>query len=104
MTVYRLMKRFLKGSLGLKTSTIIISIIGVAPSPFDVDAIVEVSRQGMIEQGQDQNVIEQAEEFTRKFFWVFPFIAIVANVLFGAIVGGIGANVFKKGSEEGRLL
>ncbi len=82
---------------------ITISIIGVAPSPFDVDAIVEMSRQSLIEQGQDQDIIEMSEEFTRKFFWAFPVIAIVANSLFGAVVGAIGANVFQKGvsKEEG---
>ena len=78
---------------------IAISIAGLAPSPFDVDAIVELARENMIEQGQDPDVIDQSEEWTRKLFWVFPIVAIAANALFGAVVGAIGANVFKKAGE-----
>lgn len=76
-----------------------ISLVGVAPSPFDVDAIIEVQRETMAKQGQDPQVMEQAEGFTRRFFWLFPIIGIVANALFGAIVGAIGATLFKKGDE-----
>ena len=80
--------------------TITISMIGVVPGPFDVDAIVELSKQTMIDQGRDEAVIEQSEVFTRKFFWAFPVIGIVANALFGAVIGAIGAHLFKKGTEE----
>lgn len=79
---------------------IVIATLGVAPSPFDVDAIVEVSRRNLIEQGQGQNIIEQSEEFTRKFFWAFPVLAVVANALFGSVVGAIGAIVFKAEAED----
>ena len=56
----------------------------------------ELSRESLIQQGQPDEVIEQSGEITRKFFWVFPFIGIAAYALFGAIVGAIGASVFKK--------
>jgi hypothetical protein len=79
---------------------ILVAAVGVAPSPFDVDAIVELTRDSMIEQGQDPAVIEQSEEFTRKLFWVFPLIGLAANAVFGAVVGAVGASLFKKGGTS----
>lgn len=77
-----------------------LSALGVSPGPFDVDAIVEMTRENMVEQGQNPEVIDQAVEFTRNFFWAFALLGVVANGLFGAIVGAIGASVFKKGGDE----
>lgn len=77
----------------------LVAVLGVAPGPFDVDAIIEMTRNQMVEQGQDPETIDQATEITRKFFWGFAAMGIVANALFGAIVGAIGATLFKKGGE-----
>jgi hypothetical protein len=79
---------------------LLISVIGIAPSPFDVEAIIELSRESLIEKGQPDEVIQQSEEITRNFFWIFPVVGIAAYALFGAVVGAIGASVFKKGGDE----
>jgi hypothetical protein len=76
---------------------VLMSLIGVSPSPFDVDAIVDMARQNMVNQGQDPEIIDQATEMTRKFFWAFALVGLVANAVFGAIVGAIGASFFKRG-------
>lgn len=74
-----------------------LSLIDIVPHPFDVEAIVANAERQMIEQGQEQEVIDQSVEFTRNFFWAFVGVFTGVYALFGAIVGAIGANVFKKG-------
>lgn len=74
-----------------------LSLLDIVPHPFDVDAIVENTERMLTEQGQEPEIIEQSVEMTRNFFWAFVGVGLAAFALFGAVVGAIGANVFKKG-------
>jgi hypothetical protein len=80
--------------------TVIISYVGVVPSPFDVEAQLELAQERMMEQGMSGDQMDQAEEFTRKFFFVFHIAGFVIYALIGAIGGAIGANIFKKGTAS----
>ena len=90
------------GALGYVISwvlALLISLTGIVPGPFDMEAIVEVTRDAMVEQGQDPAIIDQSIEMVRQFFWLGPVIGVAAYSAFGAVVGAIAANVFKKGDE-----
>lgn len=81
--------------------SVLISFTGLAPSPFDVDAVMEITRNSMLDRGSSEEEIDTAVGMIRQYFFLFSLIAIVAYGLFGAVVGAIGASVFKHDSPEG---
>ena len=80
---------------------ILVSTTGIAPGPFDLDAIVALMRQKMETQGADASQIDSAVDMTRRFFFVTPVVALLGYSLFGAVVGAIGALIFDKGGDKG---
>lgn len=80
--------------------SVIVSFTGLMPSPFDVEAILEMTQDQMINQGNSQEEIDQAMGWMRQFYFVFVAVALVAYSVIGAVVGAIGANMFKHGGPE----
>lgn len=83
--------------------TVLISFTGLVPSPFDVDAVIEVTRNTMSESGSSEEEIDMAVEFIAQYFHFFTVIAVVMYALLGAVVGAIGANVYKHGEPEAKM-
>lgn len=77
---------------------IIVSYTGLMPSPFDVDAIMELSRESMVNQGMSDEEIDRGIDMARQYYPAFVAAAAVVYALIGAVVGAIGANVFKHGA------
>jgi hypothetical protein len=77
--------------------SVLVSFTGLMPGPFDIEAVVEVTRSSMMESGTSEEEIETAIGFVRQYFYLFIVVALVAYGLLGAVVGAIGANVFKHG-------
>lgn len=80
--------------------SLLVSFTGLMPSPFDVEAVIELTEDSMINRGSSQEEIDQAIGFMRQFYFVFVGVAVVAYGVLGAVVGAIGANVFKHGGPE----
>jgi hypothetical protein len=83
--------------------SVLVSFTGLVPSPFDVDAVIEITQNTMVESGSSDEEIETAIGFIEQFFYLFIVIAVVTYALIGAVVGAIGANIFKHGSPETEL-
>ena len=87
--------------LGWVISTILsmlVALTGLMPSPFDVDAIVELAKESMVNQGNSQAEIDTAVGFMRQYYLVLVAVTVVVYGLIGAVAGAIGANVFKHGA------
>lgn len=80
--------------------SVAVSFTGLMPSPFDVDAIVEMAQDSMISRGSSQQEIDQVIGFTRNYYVAIVGAVILAYGIFGAVVGAIGANIFKHGAPE----
>lgn len=80
--------------------TVLISFTGLVPSPFDVDAVIELTRERMLEAGSSSEEIDKAVGIMEQYFYLFSLIAVVMYALLGAVVGAIGANIFKHGAPE----
>jgi sulfite exporter TauE/SafE len=78
----------------------LISFTGLIPSPFDVDAVLEITQNTMIESGNSEDEIAATTRFIEQFFYLFTLFGFVMYGLIGAIVGAIGANLNKHGSTE----
>ena len=84
-------------SLGL---SLVVSYTGLMPSPFDVEAVIEMTQESMVDRGSSQAEIDQAIGFMREFYFVFVIVAVVAYGVLGAVVGAIGASLFKRGEPD----
>jgi hypothetical protein len=60
----------------------------------------EISREQMYKQGLSDQQVEQAIEFTKRFFWTFLIAGtLVSNMIVGAIGSLIGAGITKKEAQ-----
>jgi hypothetical protein len=65
------------------------------------DKMEEISREQMYKQGLNDSQVEQAIEFTRRFFWPFLIAGTLVSSLFvGAIGSLIGAGITKKNPKS----
>ncbi|HEX9659492.1 MAG TPA: hypothetical protein VGA18_04290 [Rhodothermales bacterium] len=80
--------------------SLLVSYTGLMPSPFDVEAVIEMTQESMVDSGSSQAEIDQAIGFMREFFFVFVMVGIVAYGVLGAVVGAIGARLFKRGEPD----
>ena len=83
--------------------SLLVSYTGLMPSPFDVEAVIEMTQESMVDRGSSQAEIDQAIGFMRKFYLVFVIVAMVAYGALGAVVGAIGASLFKRGEPDMEL-
>jgi hypothetical protein len=66
-------------------------------SPEMVDKTLAASQTKMEEQKMSQDQIDQAMNFTRKYFAaIATIIALLGSVIMGAVIALIGAAIFKK--------
>jgi len=80
--------------------SLLVSYTGLMPSPFDVEAVIEMTQQSMVDRGSSQAEIDQAIGFMREFYFVFVIVAVVAYGVLGAVAGAIGASLFKRGEPD----
>lgn len=80
--------------------SVLISFTGLIPSPFDVQAVLDITRDSMVESGSSEEEMEVALGMIEQYFFLFSLIGIVAYGLFGAVVGAIGGSIYKKGPAE----
>lgn len=65
------------------------------------DKMEEISREQMYKQGLNDAQVDQALDFTRRFFWPFLIAGtLVSNLLVGAIGSLIGAAMTKKNPQS----
>lgn len=65
------------------------------------DKMEEISREQMYKQGLSDQQVDQAIEFTRRFFWPFLIAGtLVSNLIMGAIGSLIGAGITKKNPQS----
>ena len=83
--------------------SLLVSYTGLMPSPFDVEAVIEMTQESMVDRGSSQAEIDQAIGFMRKFYLVFVIVAMLAYGALGAVVGAIGASLFKRGEPDMEL-
>lgn len=64
------------------------------------DKMEEISREAMYKQGLSDQQVDQAIEFTKRFFWPFLIAGtLVSNLIVGAIGSLIGAGITKKNPQ-----
>jgi hypothetical protein len=64
------------------------------------DKMEEISREQMYKQGLSDQQVDQAIEFTKRFFWPFLIAGtLVSNLIVGAIGSLIGAGITKKNPQ-----
>lgn len=83
--------------------SVVVSVTGLMPSPFDVEAVIEMTQDAMVNRGSSQTEIDQATGFMRQFYFAFIAVAVVAYGVLGAVVGAIGASIFKHGGPDMEL-
>jgi hypothetical protein len=80
--------------------SVLVSYTGLMPSPFDVEAMIEMTEESLVNRGSSQEEIDMAIGAMRDFYFLFVIVAIVAYGVLGAVVGAIGANLFKRGAPD----
>ena len=80
--------------------SVLISLTGLIPNPFDAEAVMQLTRERMMQSGSSAEQIDKATEFVGHYFYLFNIIAVIAYGLLGAVAGAIGANLFKRGSAQ----
>lgn len=65
------------------------------------DKMEEISREQMYKQGMNDQQVDQAIQFTKRFFWPFLIAGtLVSNLFIGAIGSLIGAGITKKNPQS----